>query len=170
LVIRHAAGIWKYSLGNSFTAYLHMGAVSVQQNPENVFIVYNVHLDHKSQESREKGIGLVWNTMMGHRRKWGLPALLMGDLSTIPNNPAVRYLAEAELDDGSVALKDASAALPYGQVGCTYHGFSGETAGEPVSYVFVTPEIDIMHTEIDRRQIDGGYPSDHYPVIVKVCL
>jgi len=42
--------------------------------------------------------------------------------------------------------------------------------GEPIDYIFTSPTIEIIKTNIIHETIDNQFPSDHYPVttLVKV--
>lgn len=51
-----------------------------------------------------------------------------------------------------------------GPVGRTFHDFEGGIDGEPIDYIFATPDVEMLRTAVDRWQRDGAYPSDHYPV------
>jgi endonuclease/exonuclease/phosphatase family metal-dependent hydrolase len=139
-------------------------------------MAYNTHLDHLSQEAREKGIVLVCEAMQRHRQTYGgLPAIVTGDMNAQPDNSVVRYLrGQGKLGGSRLALELRDAFEAYAPtdgingLGCTFHGYSGETAGEPIDYIFATQEIGFTQTVIDRRQYGGIYPSDHYPVIAEV--
>lgn len=133
-------------------------------------IVYNTHLDHVGQTARENGMKLIWRRMQAHVEDMNLPAILTGDFNAYPDNPVVRFLrGELALDAQRAKLKDAYSTLS--QIGRTAHEFKGGTEGQPpIDYIFVTPEVEVLSVEIDRRQVDGGYPSDHYPIIAQVGI
>ena len=133
---------------------------------DQAFIFYNTHLDHISQEARENGIQLIWERISKHYEEKNLPIILTGDFNSKPDNLVVQFLrGEKEIASSKAILKDAYSVLE-GELGSTYHHeFSGEKTGEPIDYIFTTPNVEIIKTEVDRRMIDGGYPSDHYPVI-----
>ena len=55
----------------------------------------------------------------------------------------------------------------------TFHYFKGGYEGKIIDYILYSKEYEIKSLNIDDRKIDGGYPSDHYPVIcifVVCCL
>ena len=123
-------------------------------------LIYNTHLDHKSQEAREKGIALVWQALNAKHRETGLPALVMGDLNATPDNAVVRFLRGQQPLAGQVAhLKDAYEAVA-GEPAATFHMFTGKplTAG-PIDYIFGTPDVAFQATVVDQRTIEGRYPS-----------
>jgi endonuclease/exonuclease/phosphatase family metal-dependent hydrolase len=142
----------------------------LKAEPRNEFYMFNTHLDHRGQIARENGIALIWRKISERRAALALPAVLTGDFNVTPDNPVIRFMRGLqELDGERAQMTDAYTALE-GAPGATYHGFRGGSEGEPIDYIFVTPDVRVLHTAIDRRTIDGGYPSDHYPVIARIRL
>ena len=126
-------------------------------------LLFNTHLDHRSAEARERGIRLICRTIAERRAAEGLPSVLMGDLNASGDSPVVSFLrTESGLVDAFAAL----AAPPGG----TFHGFHGGAGGDPIDYIFGTPDLAFSATEVHRERIDGRYPSDHYPVATTVRL
>lgn len=123
---------------------------------------YNTHLDHKSGEAREQGMRLICRLLRERRRQEGLPAVLMGDFNAGGGSPVVRFLRE---ESGLVDAFSALAGRRTEGVGATFHGFGGGAAGDPIDYIFGTEDLAFVATEVRREQIDGRYPSDHYPVV-----
>ncbi|WP_219837101.1 endonuclease/exonuclease/phosphatase family protein [Paenibacillus sp. R14(2021)] len=129
------------------------------------FYFYNTHLDHHSQEAKDLGIQIIGEYMARQRALDGLPALLSGDFNSFPSEFPIRFLrGEIEVDGKKSDLKDAYSLIK-GNPGLTFHGFKGGDSGEPIDYIFATAEFEILKVQIDRCQINGGYPSDHYPVV-----
>jgi endonuclease/exonuclease/phosphatase family metal-dependent hydrolase len=134
------------------------------------FFVYNTHLDHLGEQARRKGSVLIWDTIRSQRLEFGLPVIVMGDMNSRPNDWSIRFLrGDMEHLGRQTWLKDAYTALP-GIIGLTAHDFKGGEEGEPIDYIFVSPDIEVLVTEVDRRRIQGIYPSDHYPIISQLQL
>lgn len=134
--------------------------------PATQFMVYNTHLDHRSQDAREQAIRLIWRTIDERHHASRVPFFLTGDLNAKPENEVIRFLrARPE-------MTDAFSALPEGpsSAGLTCHGFQGGAAGEPIDYIFGSRSISFLHSTIERGLLDGRYPSDHYPVVCRVTL
>lgn len=129
--------------------------------------VYNTHLDHVSGEAREHGMRVICRILGERRRVEGLPAVLMGDFNAGEGSSVVRFLREES------GLVDAFSALERttGEgIGRTFHGFRGGADGDPIDYIFGTGDVAFGGTEVRREQVDGRYPSDHYPVVTTVRL
>jgi endonuclease/exonuclease/phosphatase family metal-dependent hydrolase len=137
--------------------------------------MFNTHLDHISQLSREKGIALIMSRLS--RRKHPDPVVLTGDFNAGENNAVVRYLkGERRLevvsngasqnplplvDTFRLLHKDAS------DVG-TAHGFKGGRTGNKIDYIFVQPGVEVLGAEILRDNRDNRYPSDHFPITAAI--
>lgn len=131
-----------------------------QQNGQDYY-VYNTHLDHISEEARTNGIQLIVDRIRTMNGRDGIPAILTGDFNCGPSSDVIEILTQAGLCETYGEDKD---------VGCTWHDFKGGEMGEPIDYIFVTPEIQVNSINIDRSMYNGRYPSDHYPVVASVRL
>jgi endonuclease/exonuclease/phosphatase family metal-dependent hydrolase len=126
------------------------------------FYVFNVHLDHESQQSRERSAGLLLERV--RTRAPAAPAIVTGDFNAGERNPAIEAMRGALRDSFRVRLPDAT------EVG-TYNGFElGNTRGEKIDYVFVGDGIEVLDADIVRASVDGHYPSDHFPVTARLRL
>jgi len=126
------------------------------------FYLYNVHLDHQSQPSREKSVALLLERVAARDPK--LPAVVTGDFNAGEANPAAKAMLASFRD--SFRLLHPGAA----EVG-TFNGFKpGQTGGDKIDFVFVEAGTEVLAAEIVRSSRDGRYPSDHFPVTARVRL
>jgi endonuclease/exonuclease/phosphatase family metal-dependent hydrolase len=135
------------------------------------FYMYNTHLDHISQLSREKGIALIMARVKN--RPHPDPVILTGDLNSGETNAVVRYLrgehqlkaANNGLSQNPLPLVDTFRVLhkDASDVG-TAHGFKGGCTGSKIDYIFAQPDVQILQAEILHDNQDNRYPSDHFPV------
>ncbi|WP_311772817.1 endonuclease/exonuclease/phosphatase family protein [Cohnella xylanilytica] len=122
--------------------------------------VFNTHLDHVSEEAQIKGMDLVKSRIGKLRRERAdLPVVLAGDFNVEPGHAVVRGLERDGYVNGYSALGGKA------DVGRTFHDFKGGVEGEPIDYLFGSPDVAVERIEVDRGQVEGRYPSDHYPVI-----
>ncbi len=128
------------------------------------FAAFNTHLDHISDEAQTKGMELIRERIERFRERTGLPAVLTGDFNVGPEHAVVSGLERAGYRNAYSALEEGSRS-----VGRTFHEFLGGEPGEPIDYVFASPDLQIRSVEIDRGQYDGHYPSDHYPIVAEVA-
>jgi endonuclease/exonuclease/phosphatase family metal-dependent hydrolase len=136
------------------------------------FLVYNTHLDHYGPQARELGAQLIWEQIEAHHKELGLPVILMGDMNSHPGDDPIRLFRGEQLDvQGRRSwLKDGYSSLVDGPIGLTAHSFEGGAEGQPIDYIFVSPETEVRSIQVDRRMIDGRYPSDHYPVVAQLHM
>ena len=126
------------------------------------FYVYNLHLDHQSQPSRERSVELVLKTIAA--REPAAPVIVTGDFNAGEANPATKAMATRFADSFRMLHPQAS------DVG-TFTGFElGKTQGEKIDYIFVEPGTPVTRAEILRTARDGRYPSDHFPVVAELRL
>ena len=143
----------------------------IEKKSGRAFYMFNLHLDHVSQPSREKSA-----VLLAHRirdRKHPDPFILTGDFNTGENNPVVVYLkgktaltgADGRLSENPVPMVDTFRLLhPDVNDVRTAHAFRGTRKGNKIDYVFVPSSIKVLDAQILYDNVDGRYPSDHYPV------
>lgn len=143
------------SWDSSYPRLCTWGLFQTVHAPGGSFYMFNTHLDHMSQEAREQGAALIADRIALLRSKHPAPAILTGDFNAYPDDPAIAML--------QAHLTDAYSALP-GQPGATFHEYLGGSEGEPIDYIFVSPDMDVESIVVHRNAENGVYPSDHYPV------
>lgn len=164
------------SWGNTITRICTWGRF-VQKDSGKAFYLFNVHLDHRSQPSREKSVVLLGQRIAS--RKHPDPAIATGDFNAGEDNKAVLYLkGRAEFDGVPAGLSKTPVALvdtfrllhpDAAEVG-TFNGFKGDRSGAKIDYVFTAPGIEVLEAEILHDNDDGHYPSDHFPVAARIRL
>ena len=125
------------------------------------FTVFNTHFDHRSEPARDKSARLIAERIA--RRGDGDPVVVTGDLNSGEDTEAVRTLLGGA--DGR-RLIDTYRVMHADERAGTYTRFDpGSDGGErKIDYVLVGAGWEIADAGIDRRKIDGRYPSDHFPV------
>lgn len=125
-------------------------------DPSKEFVVFNTHLDHVSQEARERGIDLIL-AHMGQFMDEQMPVVFMGDLNAQPDNQVIQILRDANLVEAQTK-------------GRTFHDFQGGIDGEPIDYIFTSKDAKLAEVKVDRQMINSRYPSDHFPVIADLII
>jgi endonuclease/exonuclease/phosphatase family metal-dependent hydrolase len=142
-----------------------------------VFYIFNLHLDHVSQTSREKSAVLLAERIKNRRFKD--PFVVTGDFNVGESNSVVKYLkGQSGIDLGTgqkiintVSMVDTFRVLhsDITDVG-TFNGFKGNRQGDKIDYVFTLPTVEVLEAQILYDNVDGRYPSDHFPVIARLYL
>lgn len=157
------------SWNSAYSRICTWGTFCFLNHPSKEFVVFNTHLDHVSEEAKEKGIQLIWSKMQTVIQE-GYPVILTGDMNATPKSKTIQFLrGEITLDGINVNLTDSYTTLDQ-LPGATSHQFTGTIDGEPIDYIFTSKNIKVENTKIDRSIFDGHYPSDHYPVITELTI
>lgn len=144
------------------------------------FYVFNVHLDHQSEDSRRRSAEMLAARIAG-RDHPSDAVIVTGDFNCGEQSAAIRLLTGAGVSQGVRApegwrgLIDAFRAVnpPVGGEG-TFHAFTGATDGERIDHILVgagsghADTVEVIGAEIDRRGRGGRWPSDHFPVVAKI--
>ncbi len=141
----------------------------IDKKSGHAFYMYNTHLDHQSQSSREKGIRLIVARIQ--ERKHQDPFVLTGDFNAGEKNPVVTYLEGTGTgkDRSPICFRDSFRVVhPDEKVVGTFNGFGGRTSGEKIDYVFVPQDTRVLNAAIIRTEKEGRYPSDHFPVVARL--
>ncbi len=129
-----------------------------------MFFVFNVHLDHQSQESRERSAQLLVERILA--RSHGDPVIVTGDFNAGEDNPAMTYLLGLGAAGSDQRLYDSFRVLhPDSTEVGTFNGFLGESSGPKIDAVLVSEGWKVETAAIVRTSRDGRYPSDHFPVV-----
>ena len=136
------------------------------------FYVYNVHLDHESQDSRERSVELLAERIA--LRTHPDPVIVTGDFNAGEQNSAMRFLrgeadrawGESDTPPPSPNLIDTFRRVhPDATETGTFNGFRGITSGERIDAVLVSRDWSVLDAAIVRTSSEGRYPSDHFPVL-----
>ncbi len=164
------------SWGNAVTRICTWARLSDRKS-RIAFYLYNVHLDHQSQESRARSAELLAERIS--LRAHPDPVIVTGDFNAGEENPVMRYLlgsvARASAGTEPVAatpgLVDAFRSVhPAATDVGTFNSFRGATSGDKIDAVLVSPLWTVIDATILRTSFDGRYPSDHFPVTAVLRL
>ena len=125
----------------------------------------DTHLDHVGQVARDEGVSLLMKrieTLSG-----GRPVILTGDFNSEPGSSVVAHVQK----DGVLRCEKMIAAQRSG----TDWSFSDfgqipEAERPLLDYIFVSGDIEAVRYEVLPDTFDGGYVSDHAPVMAVVKI
>ena len=131
------------------------------------FYVFNLHLDHESQASRERAIELLLREVRD--RAFDDPVIVMGDFNAGESNAAIERLRGGT--DPTFPFRNSLRVLrPTADSVGTFHGFLGTTGGDMIDAIFLSPQWTPLEVAIDRWPGAIPYPSDHFPVTATLRL
>lgn len=127
------------------------------------FWVFNTHFDHIGVLAREKSAALIVKKIKD-ANQGNLPVILMGDFNLNDQSKAIAYLSR-ELNDSRMVSENR----PFGPFG-TFTGFAfKEPVKDRIDYIFCSKEdIRVKKYAVLTDSKDQKYPSDHFPVMVRV--
>lgn len=135
-------------------------AFKVKQS-NTLFYVFNAHFDHQGTEARKQSARLMLQKMNEIARDAAI--ICMGDFNSTPETEQVSSIKKVFQD-----AYDISETAPYGPVG-TFNGFRwNAVAKDRIDYVFVTKPIKVLKYAVLSDAVNLRYPSDHFPVLVKL--
>jgi endonuclease/exonuclease/phosphatase family metal-dependent hydrolase len=138
------------------------------------FYVFNLHLDHESQPSRERSVQLL-AARIRERAAPADPVVVTGDFNVDEQNPATKWLLgdETALPGApapGIDLVDTFRAVhPEARGVGTFTGFSfGKIDDRKIDYVLAGPQFVVRDARIVQTSRGGRYPSDHFPVVATI--
>ena len=143
---------------NRITLYVKF----VEKGTDKSFAMMDTHLDNASEEVRERGIGI----MLDQKQKLGIDTLiLVGDMNDDRESPMYAKATESGLVDAR-----SVASVVYDGPGSTFQKYGLRLYRTPIDFCFLTPEIKVNDYAVFDKTFNGVYPSDHFPVVVKISL
>jgi endonuclease/exonuclease/phosphatase family metal-dependent hydrolase len=141
----------------------------IENRTGKAFYIYNTHLDHISQNSREKSTALIARRIADRNHKD--PFVLTGDFNAGEDNPAITYLKGKTAAETPAKMVDTFRVLHPNVIDVrTHHAFKGARQGSKIDYVFAQPTAKVLEAQILYDNTNGRYPSDHYPVTARLRL
>jgi len=140
-------------------------------------LVYNLHLDHANLYSRWRSVSLLQNHI-GKNRCAKTSLIMLGDFNSGENSAIIKYMtgktnflnSKESLYKNPMPLKDSFRSInPRGFDG-TFHMFWGKKFGPRLDYIFVSDNAHIKEASIIRSNVNGRYPSDHFPVTAEILF
>lgn len=122
----------------------------------NVFKVYNIHLEEKSEDVRIQQMELI----LGWQAAETVPTILLGDLNSWPGG-RILPLCIAH------GLTNLTHSFPV-----TFHGFGTRDPGYQLDYIFTDPATAALSTGVRLWDhcVNGIYLSDHYPIELTINI
>jgi len=133
------------------------------------FYVYNVHMAAFSDNARERSAQLLAKQVAARKTKE--PFIVMGDFNMELDESGMLYLQQIGIRTPYPKMVDAWVSLNSGQIKPdTTKGLFGMFGGAQFDHIPICETARALEVKIDRRKVDGRYPSDHFPVIAKILL
>lgn len=130
--------------------------------------ICNSHLDNFLPKAREYGLRRLMEVIEKEQEKEELPIILMGDFNATPDSKVIKSFREGKFSGIKLSpVQDISKAL-YKEA--TRDKFKRTQNGVHIDYIFVSEGIEVVNAEIVKYNINGKYPSDHYPLMADIKI
>lgn len=133
-----------------------------QNEAASPILFVNTHFDHRGAEARLKAAETIRRRIDRLQTIADQPYVIVtGDFNAGDGSPPYQALLEnnASLVD-TYRSQHASRDKPAG----TFNGFEGKSNGARIDWILADARLKCLSADIERRNFDGRYPSDHYPV------
>ena len=131
-----------------------------------VIRVYNTHLDCYLSPARSYGLKKIMQYIEKQYEIEKLPVILMGDFNANPGHKLIKGFLEWELNNQKfVAVQDYDRSI---YTKATMGGFKDREKGMHLDYIFISPEHKVEKVQIIKDNINGRFPSDHYPLLADI--
>ena len=131
----------------------------------NQFRVINVHLDHLSQNAREKQITLLLKESSQYDNSF--PQILAGDFNEDASNKVINMIKKQGWSDSYIHINGE------GEPGFTGHAFKGKVNTSKkgkIDFIFTRGLITPLAASIIRDDVGDRYPSDHFFISANVII
>lgn len=128
------------------------------------YLVVNTHWA-LTEDARKQSAELMVTRIKSVRRTDD-KMLILGDFNSFENKVEMLTLFN------DLNLKDSFRQVhtEVSKQECSAHGFKGVIDGRRIDFVMIPPGSEVKSAEIIRDKYKDMYPSDHYPVMINLCI
>ncbi len=144
-------------------------AVLKHKDMDEPISLYNVHLDHISDDARIKGICQIVGMAKEYKDKIDCPTFILGDFNAQPDSKTITFLKEYNGGE----YKDLTEHIEI-----TFHGFRDSASPQnierkeasKIDYIFADKETSgkTHNVNLWNDKENGILLSDHYPVCLEI--
>lgn len=129
-----------------------------------LFYFFNTHFDHQAVVARKESAKLILSKI--NEIAGDSPVIFMGDLNGDHQSDWYKTLESSSILEDTYLQAEA----PYAVNG-SFNGFGKRTESKSIiDHVFVTKQFETLKWGILTDTYHGKFPSDHFPVMVKLKL
>lgn len=160
---------WKKSRSTWYSVFPRIcNTALIELENKNLIRVYNTHLDCFFETLRKYQLNKIMDYIEIKDKEENVPILLMGDFNAEPNSSLIRNFL-CEKFNGKI-LKPVQEYNTKIYKKSTMSNFNGNKNGTHIDYIFVSQNIEIHNVDIINYNINGKYPSDHYPLMAEIKI
>ncbi|HEX7367022.1 MAG TPA: endonuclease/exonuclease/phosphatase family protein, partial [Pelobium sp.] len=131
---------------------------------KNLFYVFCVHYDHEGKIARRESSKLMLTKIK--EIAGNHPVILMGDFNGNHSSEPYKIIKNSSLFRDTYNMVEFTYANNN-----SYHDYGRKLQGNNIiDHIFVTSHFTVSKWGILSDSFEGKYPSDHFPVLVKMKL
>ena len=123
-------------------------------------ICLNTHFDFET-DVQIKSAALILEKLRAYSAEE--PVILAGDFNADPDSACYRMFTREETGHGPHRLIPFRNAFAPHFPG-TYHGFTGHSNGSHIDWILYKGPLEVVEADVIRDNLDGRFPSDHFPL------
>ena len=124
----------------------------------------SAHYDHRGAQAKLNSGKVIHEYISQALASHDIPLILLtGDFNDKPNTATTGAIERTNCLFDSRRLTQTREGP-----NSTWNGFRSVAAFERIDYIFMNPALPVVRQVIDADRIDGGFPSDHMPVITTI--
>lgn len=128
-----------------------------------IFWVFNTHFDHVGIEARKQSTILIMKKITELNTE-NFPVILMGDFNMESTDESIKFI-ENHLNDSKSIAKNR-----FGPDG-TFNNFEFQKpVTRRIDFIFLSNDISVNKYAVLSDSINCHYPSDHFPVYLKLTI
>ena len=131
-------------------------AVLKEKETENVYVVFNTHLDHIGAVAQIEGIKLIIEKAKKFK---DIPIIITGDFNVTPDSEVYEMMLSNGFSDARTIAKKKDEIA-------SFHWYG--KGSKMIDFIFVKNVKAVKNVKTADDKINGRIPSDHYPVIAEV--
>ncbi len=133
-----------------------------------IFFAFNTHFDHMGKIARRESAKLVLQKVK--EIAGSTPAVITGDFNAEPADEPIQVIVDKNNPLRLTDSKELSQTAHYGPTG-TFTGFQKkERNDEPIDYIFLKGNWNVLSHATISQTWGGRFASDHFSVIAELLL
>lgn len=158
------------SWNSAFPRLVTYGLFKIKETDQSFFF-FNTHFDHQSAWARRESAFLIIKKVREINPE-NVPVILVGDFNMGCDTMEHELLTgKIEIDNIKGVFHNVWEKLGKPKEGAeTYHGFTGIPKKEQMDWILATSHFRFLNIQKNEDNLEGKYPSDHFPVLAKLVL
>jgi endonuclease/exonuclease/phosphatase family metal-dependent hydrolase len=154
------------TFGDKYPRVVTWAYLTTRKSKKGIMVLNTHFAEGKRDRIRMKGVEVIQKWLLARARKLvakkKLAVILTGDFNEDGGGSGPHSLLT---DSPEFPMRDAwKEAPPPGKRPGTYNGFRGMQTRSRIDWIMLSGSVRVYQTDKIDKEVDGRWPSDHYPV------